>query len=91
MALHEPLRGEPRWGACKVGCGCERYQYPEVPPRDAVRLAAEQSLSHLRLSIGALRDVERGEDENTGTSAAYWRQKLEVIADLLESDLKGLR
>lgn len=83
---------------CSVlGCeGCDVYEQSRSgrasePSPDLIKAAAVSSVSHLRLSIGALRDVEKGEDESAGISAAYWRQKLEAIVDLLESDLRGVK
>lgn len=89
MAVHDrPIEGGP----CRVcGPNCTGYTVLGPISREAMRSSALSATSHLRLSIGALRDVETGDDEETGTSAAYWRQKLEGIADLLESDLKDLK
>lgn len=76
-------------GCCTLeGCDCGQYQVDAPLSPALVDAAGVSALAHLRLSIGALRDVEKGNDECKGTSAAYWRQKLETIADLLEGDLK---
>lgn len=92
MALHRTMDVDD--GSTAVGCltcSCSKFTEQQPPAPAIVKAAAIVATSHLRLSIGALRDVEKGEDKTTGTSAAYWRQKLEAIADLLESDLKDLK